>query len=173
MNDPSPRKLVHGMPVYASRRFDRPRIFGIAILSDFGSAVRGDEKRNNDAQPNVYRSSEAMPETEWSYLADIWNVGAMIWDLFEGKHMFYGYDPYKKNYTTSAHLAEVIGMLGPPPLDMLKRGERSPEFFTEDGPWKHEIEIPIPQQASLEASEEYLEGRNTDMFMAFIRGMIQ
>lgn len=78
MEDPSPRKLINGMPVYASRRFDRPRVFGSAVLSDFGSAVRGDEKRNNDAQPNVYRSPEVMLETEWSYLVDIWNVGAMV-----------------------------------------------------------------------------------------------
>lgn len=34
---------------------------------------------------------------------------------------------------TSVHLAEVIGMLGPPPLDLIRRGVRSPEFFTPDG----------------------------------------
>lgn len=30
-------------------------------------------------------------------------------------------------------LAEVMGFLGPPPLDMLQRGKRSHEFFTSDG----------------------------------------
>ena len=47
--------------------------------------------------------------------------------------MFYGYDPIRNKYMTRAHLAEVIGMLGPPPLDLLKRGKRSAEFLTEDG----------------------------------------
>lgn len=56
-----------------------------------------------------------------------------IWDLFEGKHMFYANDPDGKGYPTRAHLAEVIGMLGPPPSDMLERGKRSREFFAEDG----------------------------------------
>lgn len=53
--------------------------------------------------------------------------------LFEGKHIFYGNDPDAKRYSTRAHLAELIGILGPPPTDMLKRGIRSHEFFKEDG----------------------------------------
>jgi serine/threonine-protein kinase SRPK3 len=47
--------------------------------------------------------------------------------------MFYGNDPDGKGYSTRAHLAEVVGTLGPPPLDLLKRGKRSQEFFTGDG----------------------------------------
>ncbi|KZF19211.1 CMGC protein kinase [Xylona heveae TC161] len=171
MEHPSPRKSVNGIPVYASRRFGLPRTFGKAVLSDFGSAVRGDEKRNHDAQPNVYRSPEVMLKTEWSYPVDIWNVGVMIWDLFEGRHMFYGNDPDGKGYSTRAHLAEVIGLLGPPPLDLLKRGKRSPEFFTEDGQWKADIEI--PEGMSLEKLETFLQGRNKEMFLDFMRGMLQ
>jgi serine/threonine-protein kinase SRPK3 len=63
----------------------------------------------------------------------MWNVGVMVWDLFEGKHMFHGNDPDGKGYSTRAHLAEVIGMLGPPPLDLLERGTRTSEFFDEEG----------------------------------------
>lgn len=47
--------------------------------------------------------------------------------------MFYGNDPDGKGYSTRAHLAEVIGMLGPPPPELLERGERSAEFFDEHG----------------------------------------
>lgn len=50
--------------------------------------------------------------------------------------MFHGNDPDGKGYSTRAHLAEVIGMLGPPPADLLKRGIRSHEFFAENG--KHD-----------------------------------
>ena len=123
------------------------------MLSDFGSAVQGDERRNHDAQPNVYRSPEVMLKTDWSYPVDIWNVGVMVylpnplsisipctdqlgkqaWDLFEGNRLFYGNDPDGKGYSTRAHLAEVMGILGPPPLDMLQRGKRSNGFFSTDG----------------------------------------
>lgn len=78
LETPSPRKFVDGATVYASRRFDLPDDFGDVVLSDFGAAVRGDEKRNHDAQPNVYRSPEVMLMTEWSYPVDIWNVGVMV-----------------------------------------------------------------------------------------------
>lgn len=47
--------------------------------------------------------------------------------------MFYGHDPVRKRYMTRAHLAEVIGLLGMPPLDLLQRGKRSHEFFTDKG----------------------------------------
>lgn len=47
--------------------------------------------------------------------------------------MFSGQDPIEKKYLTRAHLAELVGMLGPPPLDLLRRGTRSSEFFAEDG----------------------------------------
>lgn len=56
-----------------------------------------------------------------------------MWDLLEGKHLFYGNDPDGKGYSTRAHLAEVMGILGPPPLDMLQRGKRSNELFSTDG----------------------------------------
>ena len=79
LKSPSPRKIINGLPVYASRRFDLPKVFGRAVLSDFGSAVQGDERRNHDAQPNVYRSPEVMLKTDWSYPVDIWNVGVMVY----------------------------------------------------------------------------------------------
>jgi serine/threonine-protein kinase SRPK3 len=47
--------------------------------------------------------------------------------------MFLGFDPNGKGYSTRMHLAEVIGMLGPPPSDLLKRAGRSDEFFTKYG----------------------------------------
>ncbi|KAJ5782070.1 hypothetical protein N7457_003844 [Penicillium paradoxum] len=171
LEDPSPRKTVNGIPVYLSRRFDLPRQFGMAVLSDFGSAVRGDERRNHDAQPDVYRSPEVMLRTDWSYPIDIWNVGVMVWDLFEGRHLFYGNDPDGSGYTTRAHLAEVMSILGPPPLDMVQRGELGSKYFTDDGKWKQDLEIPTG--VSLESSESFLGGNNKEMFLAFMRGMLQ
>ena len=133
MNSPSQRKFVNGAPVYASRRFGIPKMFGGVVLSDLGAAVEGDLERNQDAQPAVYRSPEVVLGTKWSYPVDIWNVGCMMWDLFEGRHLFYDHDMEHGRYRTRAHLAEVISLLGPPPLDLLQRGRRSHEFFTEDG----------------------------------------
>ncbi|EFQ86981.1 hypothetical protein PTT_17633 [Pyrenophora teres f. teres 0-1] len=124
MTSPSPRKAVDGKPIYATRQFGLPKEYGRVVLGDFGSAVRGDKPQIHDAQPDVYRCPEAILKTEWGYPADIWNVGAMIWDLYEDKHLFYGIDPTEKRYLTRAHLAELVAILGPPPMDMLEREER-------------------------------------------------
>jgi len=39
------------------------------------------------------------------------------------------------------------------------------------GKWKQDMEIPTG--ASLELSEEFLDGKNKEMFIAFMRGMLQ
>lgn len=78
LKSPSPRKFIDGKTVYLSRRFDIPRAFGGAVLSDFGSAVKGDERRIHNAQPDIHRSPEVVLQAEWSYPIDIWNVGSMV-----------------------------------------------------------------------------------------------
>lgn len=78
MTSPSPRKVVDGKPIYATRQFGLPKEYGRVVLGDFGSAVRGDKPQIHDAQPDVYRCPEVMLKTEWGYSADIWNVGAMV-----------------------------------------------------------------------------------------------
>ncbi|KAF5871340.1 putative protein kinase domain-containing protein [Botrytis fragariae] len=137
MNSPSPRKVIDGVTVYSSRRFDVPRIFGDSVFIDFGSAVRG----------------------------------AMIWDLSEGRHMFHGEDSDGKGYSTRAHLAEIIGMLGPPPMDFLERGIRTPEFFDKQGDWI--AEMTIARDVELEKMEVRLQGRNKEIFLNMMSGMLQ
>lgn len=70
---------------------------------------------------------------------------------------------------------------------MLQRGKRSQEFFTDGGSYhfsrqRHfkrlislqgmEADIEIPTGVSLELSKDFLEGRNKEIFMDFIRGMM-
>jgi len=52
----------------------------------------------------------------------------MIWDLFEGKHMFNERLP-SRDASSPTHLARMIALLGPPPVDFLARGNVSQEFF--------------------------------------------
>ncbi|KAF2819465.1 kinase domain-containing protein [Ophiobolus disseminans] len=171
LSSPSPRKIVDGQTIYASRKFDLPRNYGKVVLSDLGSAVRGDEQQVHDAQPNVYRCPEVMLKMEWGYPADIWNLGAMIWDLYEDKHLFHGNHPEDGRYLTKCHLAEVVAMLGPPPLDLLERGSRSKEFFDEQGKWIPDV--PIPEGLTLGSSEENLTGKAQRDFLEFMRCMLQ
>jgi serine/threonine-protein kinase SRPK3 len=55
-----------------------------------------------------------------------------VWDLFEGKHMFTERLP-SRDASAPAHVARMIALIGPPPKDLLKRGQFSLIFFDADG----------------------------------------
>ena len=61
-----------------------------------------------------------------------------VWDLFEGKHMFNERLP-SREASEPAHLARMIALLGPPPKDLLERGQFSSTFFDEEGAWLPEV----------------------------------
>ncbi|KAJ6114575.1 CMGC/SRPK protein kinase [Penicillium sp. IBT 16267x] len=175
MDNPSPRKFVDGKPIYVSRMFDPPSVLGNCLLGDFGSAVRGDKERNHGAQPNFFRAPEVILKANWSYPVDIWNVGVIAWLWVQGTFLFEGQDPHgpknKHCYATRAHLADIIGVLGPPPADLIKRGKKSREFFDANGTWKvRDVRI---EERKLEKARSMLDGDEKEMFLDFIRGMLQ
>ncbi|KAI9708794.1 MAG: hypothetical protein M1820_003749 [Bogoriella megaspora] len=106
-NHPSSRKVVNWYTIYASRGFDLPKCFGEPVLSDFGSAVSGDIGYDKYVQPDVYRSPEVCLQVTWSYSIDIWNVGVLIWDLFEAKFLFNRRDPEDSRYSTRQWRGEI------------------------------------------------------------------
>ena len=56
-----------------------------------------------------------------------------VWDLFENDHIFRGRDQSKSEYDEAHHLAEMVALLGPPPLHFLQRSERSLQYWDENG----------------------------------------
>ena len=67
-------------------------------------------------------------------------------------------------------MAEMVAVLGLPPMDYLQRTETSWEYFDNTGNWKGAVEIP---GTSLEDSEEQLRGENKTLFFDFMRKMLQ
>lgn len=168
--DPSPRKLVGGRVIYLSRELQMPKNWDAPVLCDFGSAVAGDKEHLEDIQPDIYRAPEVILEAPWSYQVDIWNTGCMIWDLFEGNHLFTGRDPEHQTYRSRAHLAEIIALLGQPPQALLHSGKSSYKFFTDKGDFRPDI--PLPNSISLEEKESSLEGKSRERFLAMMRKML-
>ncbi|KAK3323810.1 kinase-like domain-containing protein [Cercophora scortea] len=175
LEHPCPRKEVeNGRFIYTSRQLKTPTARGLGppVLCDFGSAVFGDRENIADVQPDLYRAPEIILKFPWSYEIDIWNAGCLIWDLFEGRHMFTGRDPEHHTYRGRAHLASMISILGPPPVDLVARGRFKANFFSEDGKFNAGIELPPP--SSLENIETTLLGaEDRAQFMQLVRKMIQ
>ncbi|KZM19304.1 uncharacterized protein EKO05_0002934 [Ascochyta rabiei] len=158
-------------PVYGSRGFRCSKAIGGLVLGDFGAATRGDEIQSHTIQPSQLRCPEVLFGMNWSYPADIWNVGVMIWMCYEDSLLFRGKHPDGSGYKTAAHIAEVIAVLGPPPLEMLAQFPDSKSFFDDKGHWI--ADVPIPEDRSLESSEENLTGKEQEDFLEFVRCMLR
>ncbi|KAH7200408.1 serine threonine protein kinase, CMGC group [Fusarium oxysporum] len=176
LSGPTPRKEVDGRTIYISRELRKPKDYGAPVLCDFGSAVPGDIEHCEDIQPDIYRAPEVILQAPWSYKVDIWNAGCMIWDVFEGRHMFTGHDPEFRKYRSRAHLAEIIALLGQPPSEVLQAGKASHKSsqtpvncFGRD--FRNEIDI--PERTSLAQQEISLEEERKEMFLAMMNRMLQ
>ncbi|GAW18733.1 hypothetical protein ANO14919_082150 [Xylariales sp. No.14919] len=169
--NPLPRKVLDDRTIYLSRELGMPKRFGAPVLCDFGSAVYGDVEHREDVQPSVYRSPEVILQAPWDYKIDIWNVGCMVWDIFEGGHLFFGHDPEFDTYRSRAHLADMIALLGQPPQHLLSRGNLSSKFFSDKGEFQGGI--PVPDPITLEEIETNLDGKDKEMFLRLMRMMLQ
>ncbi|KAL3465080.1 kinase-like domain-containing protein [Aspergillus heterothallicus] len=118
-----------------------------------------------DIMPDIYRAPEVILGMKWDYKVDIWNVGMLIWDLFEHRHLFKARNPERK-LDDGYHLAEMQAVLGAPPIEFLSRSEYSLEFWDESGKWIGAA--PVPDHA-MEDLEERLQGDEQADFIRFLR----
>ncbi|PLB47705.1 kinase domain protein [Aspergillus steynii IBT 23096] len=110
---------------------------GLVQISDFSAAVFGNvpEPHNHDIQPQPFCAPEALLKATWTYSADIWNLGTMLWELLADHVLFDGLDPGSSTYSRGKHLAQMIRLLGPPPLQLLERADQGicSELFSSHG----------------------------------------
>ncbi|KDQ16239.1 hypothetical protein BOTBODRAFT_107233 [Botryobasidium botryosum FD-172 SS1] len=193
--DPSPRKAYDDRVVYLSRNdFGHPkRSPREPKIADFDAAVRGDGKQplRHPIQPNLYRAPEVTLGAAWTYSADIWNLGMMLWDLLEAKPLCCGIDPRRNEYTSHAQLAELIGLLGPPPMELLDRGKVTAIHFEPNGKLctikfhisthqrflastgEFQTKDLIPEGRTLANSVTTLHGEDKQRFLEFAGSMLQ
>ncbi|KAL1967096.1 hypothetical protein VTN77DRAFT_3620 [Rasamsonia byssochlamydoides] len=117
---PTPRKILSDRTIYCSRPM--PVTTGLPVLCDLGEARIGSQKHRGDIMSGVYRAPEVILGMDWDCKVDIWSVGLMLWDLFEGGRLFFA-----KKYgilDDEQHLAEMVSLLGPPPPEFLRRSEK-------------------------------------------------
>lgn len=113
-----------------------------------------------------------------------------MWDLLEAKPLCDGHDPRFDEYTCRAHLAQLIGLLGPPPTELLQRGTETKHYFNPDGKYylksplrieliNHTVRVGtfqnpelIPTGCTLEDSVKSLEGEDKRLFLEFAKKML-
>ncbi|PGH34762.1 CMGC/SRPK protein kinase [[Emmonsia] crescens] len=177
VKDPSPRKQIdQSRTIYKSRRFRRPvrgNSYGLPILCDFGEARIGKMQESGPfVQPHIYRAPEIIFEMPWGNAVDIWNVACLIWDLFEGEHLFGDIFDTKGSHDPFKHLALIVALAGPPSSDFVRRSETTDQCFDPNGAWIAHQDVAIPS-ISLESLEKRLSGQDKESFIQFVKSMLK
>ncbi|EEP79984.1 predicted protein [Uncinocarpus reesii 1704] len=171
---PLPQKQYdEGRTIYLSaNNFGRlVRGAGYVQLSDFDCAVKGNGKNNGAIQVDIYRAPEVILQAGYSYSADIWNLGVMLWDWLEGSPLFTAVDTNRGNeYDDINHLALITALFGPPPDNLLRQGERT-DFLYDD--LKEPYIKPTPNEFGFEQSVNRISGEEKEQFIKFARRMIK
>ncbi|OJJ95661.1 hypothetical protein ASPACDRAFT_54973 [Aspergillus aculeatus ATCC 16872] len=138
------------------------------MLADFARAEAEDPspRKQVDESCMIYQSRLRRPAI------DIWNLAGLIWDLFEGEHLFEdtfdakgGHDPFK-------HLARMVALIGPPPEEFIRRSETTEQCFDPSGAWVAHEEAVVPM-ISLGSLKKRLAGEEKAEFIQFMMSMLK
>ncbi|KIW15666.1 hypothetical protein PV08_05715 [Exophiala spinifera] len=175
---PLPQKSCEdGRVIYLARndygRFRGP--VGVIRISDFDLAVFGGRGLHKGCiQADLYRAPEVILDAGYTYSADIWSLGVMLWDLLEGRSLIKSNVPkegQKYEYDDQRHLALITALLGDPPQTLLTHGDRTSLFYNKDGRL-HQPDL-IPPAFSFETTIASLDGEEKRLFIAFVQKMIR
>ncbi|EFE30401.1 uncharacterized protein ARB_02773 [Trichophyton benhamiae CBS 112371] len=179
----------------------------IPKITDFGLSTRLDGSNQLSSypiQPDYYRAPEVILGCGWNEKADIWNFGVLhlslislsdkLWNILGGKELFQQVHDQNGLYDAKSHLAEMIALLGAPPIALIARskagsGNNWPQhvtsktgklcnnpqeffdgpFFCSEGEFYHNELIP---SRKLESTIPFLEERERDAFLSFASQML-
>ena len=144
---------------------------GRPLLGDFGDARIMLESGQLDpagVQPEPLRALEVVLGMEWSTPVDIWSVGIVAWWLFLGRLPFSARAD-DGSWFFVEHLAQIVGLLGPPSIEFLQRNRLFTTFWNEDRSWKRGTDV-VARERKI---EEELVGLESIAQMAeFIRATL-
>ncbi|KAA1106997.1 serine/threonine protein kinase, CMGC group [Puccinia graminis f. sp. tritici] len=105
-------------------------------IADLGNASWVTNHFTDDIQTRQYRSPEAIIGAPWGRRVDIWSAGCMLFELLTGDYLF-NPDAVAKRYSKDDdHIAQIIELLGPFPIDFALSGKFSHDIFNRRGELK-------------------------------------
>ncbi|KAI9612384.1 hypothetical protein KEM48_004115 [Puccinia striiformis f. sp. tritici PST-130] len=108
-------------------------------IADLGNASWVTNHFTDDIQTRQYRSPEAIIGAPWGRRVDIWSAGCMLFELLTGDYLF-NPDAIAKRYSKDDdHIAQVIELLGPFPVEFALSGKFSHDIFNRRGKLNHTL----------------------------------
>ena len=105
---------------------------------DFGGATYDNEKKSSIVNTRQYRAPEVILGVGWSMPSDLWSIGCILAELYQGELLFATHDNIE-------HLALIEQVIGPFPRKMLKRAKNTElvdEAFDSNG--AHRMDRVLP-----------------------------
>ncbi|CAG9945608.1 unnamed protein product [Clonostachys rosea f. rosea IK726] len=93
-------------------------------LADFNLCFPGLDNGHghlSSIQSHRFRAPEVLLGCPWSYSADIWNFGLLMWNLLESISLFGRPAGEDGEYDAHVHLAQMVSLLGDPPEEVIQR----------------------------------------------------
>ncbi|XP_028281165.1 dual specificity protein kinase CLK2b [Parambassis ranga] len=91
-------------------------------LVDFGSATFDHEHHSVVISTRHYRAPEVILELGWSHPCDVWSIGCILFEYYEGFTLFQTHD-------NKEHLAMMERIQGPIPQRMIQRSRKQKYFY--------------------------------------------
>ncbi|CAN6455897.1 unnamed protein product [Victoria cruziana] len=95
-------------------------------LIDFGSTTFENEAHSSVVSTRHYRAPEVILGLGWTYPCDIWSVGCILVELCSGETLF-------QTHENLEHLAMMERVLGPLPVQMVRRASQCAEKYFRRG----------------------------------------
>ncbi|GAB1527003.1 hypothetical protein RhiTH_010178 [Rhizoctonia solani] len=151
-------------------------------IIDFGaSTFLGGEHTTQHINNQLirYKAPELLLGTPFGYGIDVWNLGLMTWELLQGDGLLEVRDLMEWVNTEEMQLAEIIGLLGPPPEALRSQGSKSYLYFDSKvrdniKPVAGQFKFPhlIPQPKKLKKRVDSPAKKDKSLFLDFLRGML-
>ncbi|CAG7990413.1 unnamed protein product [Penicillium salamii] len=139
------------------------------ILGDWGVSSWIDRHITENIEPVALRSPEVLIRAPWDQTTDLWNLGAILLELFCAVRMFIGAVPPDGHYEVKQHLAEIVHLFGPLPKSLLEKGDQDlvQFIFDDDGMHRDAIPADTPGNSS-EGFKPGLDARVREHFVSFL-----
>lgn len=124
-------------------------------------------------QPVLLRAPEVLIRAPWDTKVDVWNLGAVLLEVYRAVRMFDGRVPPNGHYEVRQHLAEIVDMFGSFPEALLEKCDATIQgIFDDEGKIKDAGPLGRPPLES----EEFLSGldqTSKEVFVSFLRAMMK
>ena len=129
--------MLNGRQVSQRGGYSIPESTRIKVI-DFGGATYDNEKKSSIVNTRQYRAPEVILDVGWSMPSDLWSIGCILAELYQGELLFATHDNIE-------HLALIEQVIGHFPRNMLKRAknvEIVEEAFDSNG--SHRMDRVLP-----------------------------